>query len=273
MPEAELEAEEALAAQAQALQQRLNLRGDEPGLRALGGVPRALERFLLSHRLDLDAAADALRATLAYRAENGLDAGAAASPEVIEKVAPHWQGAQCGVSAAGNAVVWFAFGNLAPRALMLSISEEELSAYYMHFMEESARVQNEQNPSGCRSLQWRGAVEILDLNGIGPSQLGYPPALLMLSRVLALGQTHYPDNLRNGKTVFINAPMIFYGAWAVVKKVLHEDTIANVEIVADDGAETLAELLGGAAQLDEVKRRAEAAGATYTPPCSSWFGG
>lgn len=272
MPEAELDAEEKLADQAKALQQRLGLKGDEQALHALGGVPRALERFLLSSALDIDAAEEALRATLAFRAENGLDADGAASPEVISKVAPHWVGAHCGVSASGNAIVWFAFGNLAPRTLLQSITEEEFAAYYLHFMEASAIVQRENNPPACRSSKWAGAIEILDLNGISASQL-YPPALLMLSRVLSLGQVHYPDNLRNGKTVFINAPMVFYGAWAMIKKVLHEDTIANIDIISDDGTEQLSKLLGGQAQLDEVKRRAEEAGASYKPPCSSWFGG
>mmetsp|Transcript_2235 Transcript_2235/g.4652 ORF Transcript_2235/g.4652 Transcript_2235/m.4652 type:complete len:288 (-) Transcript_2235:627-1490(-) len=262
--------DEELVTQALALQQRLNLSGDEKLINILGGTPRAFERYILANGNDLDAAADGLKATLSFREDRGLDAGV--SPEILAKVAPHWVGARCGVSESENAIIWFAFGNLAPTSLMREISEEEFASFYLSFMDEALAVQNEHNSPGTRSSSWRGAIEVLDLNGICASQLN-PQAVLMLSRVLGLGQMHYPDNLRNGKTVFINAPYAFWGAWAILKQVLHQSTLDKIEILSDDGTELLCELMGGQAKLDEVKRRAQAEGAFYVPPeGGSWLG-
>lgn len=51
--------------------------GDEPAIRALGGTPRAFERFIVAYRRNVPAAAAALCETIRFRAEHNLDSGAA----------------------------------------------------------------------------------------------------------------------------------------------------------------------------------------------------
>jgi plasmid stability protein len=68
--------------------------------------------------------------------------------------------------------------------------------------------------------------------------------------VVRLGASLFPDNL--GLAVVINAPTIFHFAWQILKRVLPDDTIARVQIRADDGRSVLEEILGGAAALDAL---------------------
>ena len=61
----------------------------------------------------------------------------------------------------------------------------------------------------------------------------------MLSRVLSIGQKHYPENLQKG--LFINAPLIFSAAFQVVSSVLSEHTVSKIQITYDHLAWTRGE--------------------------------
>ena len=71
----------------------------------------------------------------------------------------------------------------------------------------------------------------------------------MLARVLKIGQDHYPENMR--KTFFINAPMVFSAAWAIVSTVLDERTLAKITITSGDGGDDLRDYVG-AGRLSEI---------------------
>ena len=214
------------------LQEATGLSGEEPSTCALGGKPRAFERFLIAHKLDVRAAAAALRDTLRFRAEHSLDdsgAGSHARKMVLAKVAPHWPGGLVTSIAGGSGVYYFGYGPLRPRKLMRDISESELRTFYLHFVEGMLAHMNAANGRACPTERWAGPVEALssasapltrlflspaspltrlslspaspsaqvhDLRGISLSTHFYPPGLAMLARVLSLGQRHVPDNLR-----------------------------------------------------------------------------
>ncbi|EOD40582.1 hypothetical protein EMIHUDRAFT_439641 [Emiliania huxleyi CCMP1516] len=181
------------------LQEASGLSGEEPSTCALGGKPRAFERFLIAHKLDVRAAAAALRDTLRFRAEHSLDdsgAGSHARKMVLAKVAPHWPGGLVTSIAGGSGVYYFGYGPLRPRKLMRDISESELRTFYLHFVEGMLAHMNAANGRACPTERWAGPVEVHDLRGISLSTHFYPPGLAMLARVLSLGQRHVPDNLR-----------------------------------------------------------------------------
>ena len=71
--------------------------------------------------------------------------------------------------------------------------------------------------------------------------------------VLALGQSHYPENLR--RCFVLSAPSFFSVGWAVVSPVLSETTVAKIEILGDDGGHELE-----ARTVHAVFRRALACG-------------
>jgi len=73
-----------------------------------------------------------------------------------------------------------------------------------------------------------------------------------------------PDNLR--KAYFIFAPRWFSASWGVIRRVLHEDIAARIEIRSDGGGDSLAALLGGQGRVEEMWREAEARGYPPAPP-------
>ena len=114
----------------------------------------------------------------------------------------------------------------------------------------SLKLQNESNGINTATGSWHGMVEVYDLGGLSFSQL-HVPGIRMLSRVLAIGQAHYPENLRKG--FIINAPMIISGVWAMISPVLHANTRAKLQILRTDGREELLAILGSEETLARLR--------------------
>jgi len=105
--------------------------------------------------------------------------------------------------------------HLDPRALMRNISEAEVTAFYLHFMDGMMHETNRVNPPQCSSHTWLRPVEVHDMQGLCFAVHVAPPALLLLARVIGYGQAHIPDNVR--MAVFIHAPRWFSAIWGVLK--------------------------------------------------------
>ena len=247
----------AYAEAVQTLIVKLGLKGDEPAVLALGGLPRACERFLNRHRAEKDPVAKAAKhmaEMLAGREEHRLDSASGInqggmSIEVRRRMGAVWPGYWCGRSPSGSPVCHYTLGHLKVKALCQQFSEDEMRDFYLSFNCRGLSLQNIAFAPGTPSATWSGPIEIYDLEGLGWEQL-HMPGLLRLSRVVRLGASLFPDNL--GLAVVINAPTIFHFAWQILKRVLPDDTIARVQIRADDGRSVLEEILGGAAALDAL---------------------
>lgn len=235
---------------------RLKLTGDEPAVEALGGLPRACERFLNRHRNERDpigSSAKHMQEAIEARNTFGLDSDGinhgGASSEVRRKVGAVWPGFWVGRAPNGSPICHFAVGTLNAKQLCQQISDEELRDFFLGFHTRGLGLQNLAHPPGTSSSGWCGTLEIFDLRGLSSEQL-HLPGLLMLSKVLKLGAHLFCDNL--GIAVVVNAPRIFHGAWSLLKRVLPPDTVAKVDIRADDGRDVLADLVGGADALDAL---------------------
>jgi len=196
------------------LRASLKLTGSEPAVQILGGSPRAFERFLMAHGHSVAKAAKAMAATLRFRKEHELDSGDAPHA-AIAKVAPLWPGGKVTNTKDGSPVYFFGYGHLDPRALMRNISEAEVTAFYLHFMDGMMHETNRVNPPQCSSHTWLRPVEVHDMQGLCFAVHVAPPALLLLARVIGYGQAHIPDNVR--MAVFIHAPRWFSAIWGVLK--------------------------------------------------------
>ena len=235
-------------------------------LTAFGGSERCLERFLVARKHNVVEAAAAFRATAVFRREELLDTeGDGAfepSAEIKERVGALWPGAYCGFSVDHCPVQLFRFGGLDVGALMEQATEAEFRQYYLWWMERSLALQAEGGAraaaaamasataecgsgapsSSSSSSPMRGMIEVYDCAGLSVAALltigavgaGHS-GLLLLKRVLSIGQLHYPENLR--LAIFINAPLGFASLWALVSSVLSERTVAKIHIRRDDGAE------------------------------------
>ena len=217
-----------------------------------GGEPRCFERFLLATNSDVAAAHERFQATLAFRAEHSLHRGLDVWPDqtIIERVRPFWPIRVCSASVDGSPVQFVPIGAVDVRSIMSSLTEEELCHFYIWWMESSLARQRELNPTGTSSRDWKGNIEIYDMEMLSIWQI-HVSGLRLLSRVLSIGQAHYPESLR--KQFIINTPRLFSAAWATVSMVLSERTLAKVTISSDASVVELEELLGGKAALQAVQ--------------------
>jgi len=205
-----------------------------------GGEIRLYDRYLRARDFDLDAAEKMFRETLQFRQERQLD-----DPEGdknkrrLEAFSMHrskWPGnflAQ--TTRDGSPIQLFRFKELRPKQLMRETKEEEFADVYVSWMEQTLDIQNRANSKQLQRKydndkgehEWRGFVELHDLKGVGFSQL-YLPGILMLTRILKVGQGHYPENLR---AAFIcNAPYFFSGSWAIISRILDPDTVEKINV-------------------------------------------
>ena len=216
---------------------------------ALGGTPRAFERFLIARGSNVAAAAKMFRETTAFRLK-WCYGRAVATDEDIRLVAPYWPGVYCTPGGeCSNPLVYFQLGEVNPRKIMAEIEEEQFTRYFVNWMETSLRWQAACNERGAPTSRWRGLIEVHDLKGLSFSQL-YVPGLRALARNIKLGQDNYPENL--AKLVFINTPFFFYYGYRIVSRAMHPHTRAKVEFHADGGAERLCELLGSEQAVERM---------------------
>jgi hypothetical protein len=130
--------------------------------------------------------------------------------------------------------VWRGGGGV---ALFDAVSEEEFTQFFCYWMELGLARQRASLQAG---LQPAGVTEIFDFEGMGFGALT-DTGLRCFGRVLGLGQQHYPENLARG--VLINAPWFFSRGFAMVKPLLNQSTVDQLQIMSSDWAETVAELM------------------------------
>ena len=119
----------------------MQLTGEEPGVRALGGLPRACERFLNRHRNEgnnaVANAAKHMREALESREAYGLDASGinsgCLSDDVRQRVGREWTGYWVGTSPSGCSIAHFALGDLKVKELCKRFSDDELRDFFLTF--------------------------------------------------------------------------------------------------------------------------------------------
>jgi hypothetical protein len=148
------------------------------------------------------------------------------------------------ITSDGSVVLYFKCAHIIG---LRHFSEEWIQKVYLNMMERSLRLQHEgrrrrgQGPGD----EMPPVYEVYDLEGIGLEHFRAMVAAKKLTRVLAIGQKHYPENLR--AAFMLSAPTGFESAWNVISKVLHERTRAKVHITAGDGRSLLSQVLGTSA--------------------------
>jgi hypothetical protein len=244
--------------------------------RKWGGPSRCYERFVRARKGDLAASEEMLRKAVAFRKLYELDAPASAQFQERERLArvhAHlWAGNfQDFTTADGSPVQLYTYRHLQPKQLMKQVSEEQFSHVYVAWMERTLDLQNQANsveyrrqlaaragtcgpPAPGREHEWMAFIEVHDLSGLGRQQL-YMPGVLMLTRVLKLGQGNYPEGLR--RCVICNAPWFFSAAWSLISKVLDPATRDKIVISSNVPRDRLLEVNLSEQQIDEIFASAE----------------
>jgi len=201
-----------------------------------GGSVRCFERFLVARQGNVDKAEKMFRDCHKFRVDRGLDADDEQTKvrlEAFDKLRDRWIGEYFKeTSFDGSPVQLFRFGEINPKSLVKEVDEDELCLLYLSWMDMSLSLQNQSNSSTFQEsisgdYQWKGMIEIYDLKGIGMHSL-HMPGIMMLNRVLKLGQGNYPENLR--VCYIINAPWFFGGTWSIISKVLDPNTVKKINV-------------------------------------------
>lgn len=97
--------------------------------------------------------------------------------------------------------------------------------------------------------------EVYDFEGLGVQHISsIMGGVGIMTRMLAIGQKHYPENLR--KAVVLHFPSVAESVWRTgVRKVLDKRTQDKIHIFASDGRSSLPAMLGiSDAQFDNLGR-------------------
>eukprot|EP00516_Mucochytrium_quahogii_P009828 CAMPEP_0203777144 /NCGR_PEP_ID=MMETSP0099_2-20121227/7214_1 /ASSEMBLY_ACC=CAM_ASM_000209 /TAXON_ID=96639 /ORGANISM=" , Strain NY0313808BC1" /LENGTH=493 /DNA_ID=CAMNT_0050676381 /DNA_START=366 /DNA_END=1847 /DNA_ORIENTATION=- len=222
-----------------------------------GGEVRFYERYLRARGMNVDKAEEMILNTLEFRKKYDLENEASGRTkerlETFDKFHGLWPGQFMKSTTFNGCVVqFFRFGDLNPKALMKQVTEAQFADIYITWMEKTLLLQNHANSRpfqanqepqvfiGPKGYQWRKMVEIHDLSGISFSQL-HLPGILMLNRVLKIGQNNYPENLECAH--ICNAPWFFTSAWKLISKVLDPATVARINIHGKVPEEQLGKLM------------------------------
>lgn len=112
-------------------------------------------------------------------------------------------------------------------AKLLQVTTNERMLQYTIYMYE--KLTNYILP-GCSIAAGKNieqTLTILDLSGIYLSS--FPSVFTLLSDISNVAQNYYPETL--GKMFIINAPMLFYGVWALISPLLNEVTVKKISIL------------------------------------------
>ena len=253
--------EEQVASLRENLVQELSTDAGRAMVLAYGGSHRCFERFIVARSYNIDEAAAMFRNTLSFRTSYGLDDGSFKIDEDLRaRIHTYWPGAfSDGTSASGRPMSIFRCGLVNTSAMLANFTEEDFSKFYIAWMEQSLALQRERTKAAYQAgdshaytkldAAWMGMLEVYDLTGLGPRQLA-PNGLAMLTRVLSIGQKHYPENL--GKCFIINAPLVFTAGWQVISVGFSALTLAKVTISSGDGGDELIQAVGDKERLDEL---------------------
>lgn len=237
------------------------------GLRTVaryGGEANCFRRFLHARRYDVAQAERMLRDTVEFRQQyqvNDLLTEPSAQAR-WRALRPTWPMTAPMFSAGGHPVIYFRMSHLLTFQKQVA-SEDEARTLYLCMMEQSLRLQRASRHRQLRHSA-AGAVgaaegelpqvcEIYDLQGLNAQHLRCILGIRLLLRVFALGQKHYPENLRTA--IILNAPKSFERLWSLLRTVLDVRTQEKVRVARDEGREVLAEVLGASPeQIESVLR-------------------
>ena len=91
-------------------------------------------------------------------------------------------------------------------------------------------------------LVWPGKlVTIIDMKGLGFSQIISGPVKQLLKRTVKTGSEYYPE--RTLKTFIVNVPTWFSMVWNIVKSFLTERSVAKISILKSNYSEELEALI------------------------------
>ena len=183
-------------------------------------------RYAIHHKGDADAAADALRSTVAWRREKASMLASATPPHAdrIEAFLGEEKGTFLSrATKDGCPMAVIRAGQIDAKALMAAVSDEELVDYFLWQKEQAFRSCDEATRATGLLVQ---QVTANDLSGVGIKQDKLFGKALGDSSKLA--QTYYPA--LQGTVVLLNLPLVAKLLFAFFKPLLPAAVLAKLKV-------------------------------------------
>jgi len=218
---------------------------------ANGGETGALLRYLRARKLDVTKATSMLRATIAWREENDIDAllSSPLDEDEFRANAAMYPASYHGEDAAGRPVYMERTGSAQFAALVTKLGQEGFLRMHLRGMEYQYRVLLP-SASVARNAPITQMCNVIDVGELSLyDTVSHGEVLRALKAIAAVDADHYPENL--GITLVCNAPWSFTSAWSVVRLFLDTKTQAKFKVLGKgkEQLKALEEALGG---IDKV---------------------
>jgi len=197
---------------------------------------KVLLRFLRARKFDVDLAFQMFQECRQWRIDYGAGQLLNTFPGFLgtEQHQACWSCYQFGyhhTDKLGRPIYIDRVGHADLKALKANISSADFLRWHVYGWEE---CMEEMFPAA--SQEFGHVVEtnftILDLAGISVSDIWDSEVQELLKAIAGTDKANYPEML--GKMFIVNAPMLFHGAWAVIKNFLDPSTQAKIEVVGSN---------------------------------------
>lgn len=215
-----------------------------------------LLRFLRARKFDMKKTIIMWNNFIQFRKDEKADELLNYDYPELDEVKKHYPHAYFKTDKIGRPVFYERAGMLNYHELMKVTTMERFQKY---FIKEYEELLTDVLPGCSKALGKRvdQTVYIMDLKG-GALKLLAGKTSDFVKGLMKIGQDNYPEIL--GRMFIINAPMIFYGIWALFKNFVDEKTRNKINILGSSyqkelleviDEENLPDFLGGKATVDE----------------------
>eukprot|EP00929_Paragymnodinium_shiwhaense_P063451 TRINITY_DN31690_c0_g1_i1.p1 TRINITY_DN31690_c0_g1~~TRINITY_DN31690_c0_g1_i1.p1 ORF type:complete len:463 (+),score=101.34 TRINITY_DN31690_c0_g1_i1:104-1492(+) len=219
-----------------------------------GGQFCMFSRFLRARAGDVDAAEKMIRKTFEYRREYGMNVVLCSAKlrDVWTPLRKLWPMAPVHFTADGSLATYCRLSHFL-RFWTMGIDEGSIRTLYMAYMEKVVALQRERwlTTGAHRSVvpgEMPPMFEIFDFEGFSLSHISCLKGFRLMSRILSIGQDHYPENLRSA--VFLNLPGFARKAYnAVASRTFDAHAMAKFTFATEEDLPRILQ-----ASHDEVQR-------------------
>ena len=187
----------------------------------------SLLRFCRARKFNTTKIELMMRKFFDWRDEKDLDRIASIPESHFEKLKSYHEMGRYGVDVYGRPVYIERVGKSDTTSIMKEIDEQMIEDYFIQLYERTVFIELPM-ASYAANRRIDGTFSILDLKGLNVSKLFDKRFKAFLKFITTISQDYYPELL--GKMFIVNAPLLFAGAWSLIKIMIDKKTKNKIEL-------------------------------------------